>query len=114
MDRSPEVDTSNLITDSSRMAAMMIGFPECRVLSVDEDTDGLHVSVETSDDEVCCRSCEEPATLEGRSVVVRHSEGLAFGRPMELLWQLRRWRCSSPVCTARSWTEDVPPSVRGD
>ena len=114
MDRSPKVDTSNLITDSSRMAAIMIGFPECRVLGVDEDADGLHVSVETPDDEFRCSSCGSQATLEGRSVVVTHPSGLMFGRPMELLWKLRRWRCTASKCAAGSWTEDVPSSARGD
>src|SRR5579863_3975508 len=90
----------------------MIGFPECRVLGVDEDADGLHVSVETPDDEVRCSSCGSPTTLEGRSVVVSHPSGLMFGRPMELLWQLRRWRCAASKCAAGSWNEDVPSSVQ--
>lgn len=114
MDRSRKPDPDSFVTDPDRAAAIMIGYPDCRVLDVDEDADGLHVSVETAVHEASCPSCGSVATLKGRSVVVRHPTGLMFGRPMELSWQLRRWRCAAPGCTTGSWTEDVPSSARGD
>jgi hypothetical protein len=41
-------------TDPDRMAAMMIGFPDAHVLSVDEDEAGLWVEVETRVDVAQC------------------------------------------------------------
>jgi transposase len=32
----------------------------------------------------------------------------AFGRPTRLAWRKHRWRCPSPTCAVRSWTEDAP------
>ena len=28
-----------------------------------------------------------------------------FGRPVELVWRKRTWRCAEPACPGRSWTE---------
>ena len=98
-------DSPNVVTDPDVMAARMIGFPDARVLTVEEDGDGVHVSVETKADEARCSSCGAPAVMdEHRRVVVRRP-GLMFGRPLELRWQLRGWRCSS--CDAE-WTEEEP------
>jgi hypothetical protein len=49
-------------SDPDRIAAMMIGFPEEHVLSVDEDEDGLWVEVETRDDTAQCPTCGTQAT----------------------------------------------------
>lgn len=115
MARRKKFDTTKMITTSAQMAAIMIGFPESRVLSVDEDGAGLHVEVETADDGVSCGRCGAAAALEGRAVVVGRPEGLMFGRPLALSWQLRRWRCPSPDCATDVWTEDVPSgSARSD
>jgi hypothetical protein len=108
MARRKKLDSTNMITGPARMAAWMIGFPESRVLDVDEDPAGVHVEVETADDEACCGTCGESATLDGRSVVVVHPDGLLFGRPCDLSWQLRRWRCPTAGCPGGLWTEEVP------
>jgi hypothetical protein len=113
MARRKKANTANVITDPSRVLAFLIGFPDARVLGADEVGDGLVVSVETGDDEVRCSSCATPAVIEGRTIVVQRPPGLAFGRPMELSWQLRRWCCPAPDCATGAWTEEVP-SVRGE
>jgi transposase len=101
-------------TDQNRMAAMMIGFPDARVLSVSEDSSGVHVEVETAVDRARCSVCGEHATLEGTSIVERPSPP-AFGRPVLLAWRVRRWACPKPGCSGGSWLEEVPKqSVRSD
>lgn len=48
-------------TDPDRMAALMVGFPEARVLEVTEDSSGLHIEIETAEEEATCPQCGEPA-----------------------------------------------------
>ena len=101
-------------TDQSRMAAMMIGFPDARVLEVTEDAAGVRVEVETAVDRARCPVCGRRATLEGTSVVERPSPP-AFGRPTLLAWRMRRWVCPNPGCSGGSWVEEAPErSVRSD
>lgn len=99
-------------TDPDRMAAMMIGFPDAHVLSVDEDEAGLWVEVETRVDVAQCPTCGSPATATRTRTVDR--EGLpVFGRDLHLSWRVRGWRCGSRECSTGSWFEEVPEVAKG-
>ncbi len=52
---------------------------------------------------VCC-SCSAPADLEDRHRV-DHGDLAEFGRPARERWSKRQWRCQSPACHGKSWTE---------
>ncbi|MGP0032715.1 MAG: hypothetical protein ACLPVF_19700 [Acidimicrobiales bacterium] len=65
-------------SDPDRIAALMVGFPDAHVLSVEEDEDGLWVEIETRDDVAPCPACGTNATSEEPRWVDR--EGLpSFG-----------------------------------
>jgi hypothetical protein len=105
---------SQLVTHPGRMASMMIGFPEARVLGVNEDAADVHVSVETAEDASRCAFCGSQARSEGRPVMVRRPDGLMFGRPLEPVWQLRRWSCPTPRACGRDLDRERPRSTWDD
>ena len=99
-------------SDPDRIAAMMIGFPEAHVLSVDEDDAGLWVEVETRDDVAQCPTCGTSATSDKTHRVDR--EGLpVFGRPLHLSWKQRGWQCPNAACSTDSWFEEIPEAPKG-
>ncbi|WP_454295958.1 transposase family protein [Salana multivorans] len=51
-----------------------------------------------------CRSCGVLAHSHGRRTV-RLVDAPCFGRPVELVWRKRTWRCAELACPARSFTE---------
>jgi hypothetical protein len=94
-------------SDPDRIAAMLIGFPEAHVLSVDEDEDGLWVEVETRDDIAQCPTCGTQATSDQTRGVDR--EGLpVFGRALHLSWKVRGWCSPNATCPTGSWSEEIP------
>jgi transposase len=98
-------------SDPERIAAIMIGFPDAHVLSVDEDEAGLWVGVETADGVAQCGSCGALAALGETHLVER--EGLpVFGRALHLSWRAREWRCPNAQCPTGSWVEQIPETAR--
>jgi hypothetical protein len=89
------------------MAAMLVGFPQARVLEVVEDSSGLHVDLETAVDDARCRSCGQPAAVAGFEVVAGDS-GEIGGRATVLSWRLREWVCQKPGCDGGRWVEEIP------
>jgi len=80
-------------TDPGRMAAMLVGFPQARVLEVVEDVSGLHVDLETAVDAAVCVLCGQPAVVAG-SVLVTGDSGEIGGRPTVLSGRAGGWRRS--------------------
>jgi transposase len=64
----------------------------------------LRVVVESPPRVEACRSCGVVAYSHGRRSV-RLVDTPCFGRPVELVWRKRTWRCAEPACPARSFTE---------
>src|SRR5690606_3640707 len=64
----------------------------------------LQVVVESPRRVEACRSCGVIAHSHGRRSV-RLVDTPCFGRPVELVWRKRTWRCVEPACPARSFTE---------
>ena len=90
--------------DATGLAEALLGLDGFRVLSVEETSSELKVTVETMDDFVGCPSCGVRAVAKDRlRVDIRDLP--CFGRPARLVWLKRRWRCADPDCVAKTWTE---------
>jgi hypothetical protein len=95
---------------------LLVGLDGFHVVAVSE-YDGkrgpvLRVVVETPQRVEACRSCGVVAGSHGRREV-RLVDVPCMGRPVELWWRKRTWRCGEPDCPAGSFTEVdealVPP-----
>ena len=95
--------------DPERIAAMMLGLGDARVLGVGEDDDGLLVEVETKldIDSVRCPSCQASVVLDA-TVEFEQSRPVTFGRPTVVIWILRRFRCVNATCQVETFVEEVP------
>ena len=96
--------------DPERIAAMMLGIGDARVLGVGEDDEGLLVEVETvlDVDAVRCSRCHGPVVLDGTKEL-EQPRPPTFGRPTVLVWMLRRFRCPNAACSVETFAEDAPP-----
>jgi transposase len=93
--------------DATGLAEALLGLDGFRVLAVEETTDELVVTVETTAEIVGCMTCGVRAEAKDRlRVDIRDLP--CFGRPARLVWLKRRWRCADPDCTAKTWTEGSP------
>jgi transposase len=69
------------------------------------EVDGeCEVTVETTAAVVGCHGCGVRAVSKDRPVVVVGDVD-AFGRPVQLRWVKRRWRCPDGDCPVQTWTE---------
>ena len=64
----------------------------------------LRVAVESAPRIEACRACGVVACSHGRREV-RLVDIPCFGRPVELVWRKRTWRCADPDCAAGVFTE---------
>ncbi|GAB6986108.1 ISL3 family transposase [Nocardioides pyridinolyticus] len=64
----------------------------------------LRVVVESEPRVEACRACGVVANSHGRRDV-RLVDVPCFGRPVELVWRKRTWRCEEPACPAGTFTE---------
>ena len=96
--------------DPERVAAMMLGIGDSRVLGVGEDDDGLLVEVETALDveKARCPTCQESVVLDGIEEL-EQPRPPTFGRPTVLVWMLRRFRCENAACPVETFVEEMPP-----
>ena len=96
--------------DPERVAAMLLGLGDSRVLGVGEDDDGLLVQAETKldFDTVRCPGCHGAVVVDGTEELEQPRPD-TFGRPTVVVWMLRRFRCADPTCSVETFVEDVPP-----
>jgi transposase len=71
----------------------------------------LRVEIETTSRAEGCRSCGVLAASHGRRTV-RLIDTPCFGRPVEMLWRKRVWRCAEPGCEAGAFTEQQEDLAR--
>ncbi len=64
----------------------------------------LRVEVESPAGAEGCRSCGVVMASRGRRTV-RLVDTPCFGRPVEVIWRKRTWRCDEPACAAGGFTE---------
>ena len=90
--------------DATGLAEALLGLNGFRVLTSEETSSEVIVTVETTADFVGCSSCGVRAEAKDR-VRVDIRDLPCFGRPARLVWLKRRWRCADPDCAAKTWTE---------
>jgi hypothetical protein len=100
-------------TDPARMAAILLGLKNARVLGAGEDDEGLVAEVETELDPgvVCCPACGSSVVLDGSHEVEQDGPAV-FGRPAVLIWRLRRFRCENASCATDTFVEELPPLTK--
>lgn len=87
---------------------LLVGLDGFHVVDVSEQTGWrgarLQVVVESAPGVEACRRCGVVASSHGRRDV-RLVDMPSFGRPVELVWRKRTWRCADPDCAAGVCTE---------
>lgn len=83
---------------------VLVGLVGFHVLEVEERHGRLRVVIESAAEVEGCRTCGVVVHSHGRRDV-RLVDVPCFGRPVQLLWRKRTWRCAEPTCAARSFTE---------
>ena len=64
----------------------------------------LVVTVESAPTTIGCPICGVTAASHGRRSVTL-VDAPCFGRPVQVVWRKRIWRCAEPVCPGRAFTE---------
>jgi transposase len=87
---------------------LLVGLDGFHVIDVAEREDrrgvSLQVVVESPPRREGCRVCGVIAHSHGRRTV-RLVDALCMGRPVEVVWRKRTWRCGEPTCPTGGWTE---------
>jgi transposase len=87
---------------------LLVGLPGLRVASVQESAGKrgsfLHVAVESPARVEGCHVCGVVMRSHGRREI-RLIDTPCFGRPVELTWRKRTWRCAEPECSGGVLTE---------
>jgi len=87
---------------------LLVGLDGLHVVAVEEVTTKrgarLRVDVESPARVEGCRSCGVIAASHGRRTV-RLIDTPCFGRPVEVRWRKRVWRCKEAVCPTGAFTE---------
>ena len=94
---------------------LLVGLDGFHVLDVDE-RDGergpwLRVVLESPPTMMGCPTCGVVAGSHGRSDVTL-IDTPCFGRPVQLVWRKRTWRCAEPSCPTGVVTEQHPDLAR--
>jgi transposase len=90
--------------DATGLAEALLGLDGFCVLTVEETSGEIIVTVETTAGIVGCSTCGVRAEAQDRlRVDIRDLP--CFGRPARLVWMKRRWRCADADCEAKTWTE---------
>ena len=95
--------------DPTRMCELLVGLGDVDVVGVDDGGEGepLVVVIRSRRSRPVCGACGGSVWSKGcRRVVLVDLP--AFGRPVRLRWQKRRWVCPSPDCRVRSFVEQDP------
>lgn len=92
------------MSDATGLAERLLGLDGFRVLFVTEGNGELVIQIETDRATVNCLECGERARAHDR-VPVQVRDLPCFGRPARLIWRKRRWRCVTPGCRTKTWSE---------
>ena len=83
---------------------LLVGLDGFHVIEVAKTEAGLRVTVESPPQLMGCLTCGVVVASHGRRDV-RLVDVPCFGRPVELIWRKRTWRCEEPACAAGVFTE---------
>lgn len=87
-------------------ADKMLGLPGLVVLEVDVRPDELVIIAETTKRTAHCPSCRKRAKPHDRTAV-QLRDLHCCGKPLRLVVNKRRWRCSTRGCVKKTWTEKI-------
>jgi transposase len=86
------------------LARRLLGLPGFAVLAVADYGGEIEMMIETTESVVGCPRCGTVATLHDRRPrLVRDLP--CGGRPVQLVWLKRVWRCEEADCGQRTWSE---------
>jgi transposase len=83
---------------------LLVGLDGFHVIEVAKTEAGLRVVVESPPTPLGCPTCGVIVHSRGRREV-RLVDVPCFGRPVELVWRRRTWRCDEQACATRLITE---------
>lgn len=83
---------------------LLVGLAGFHVIEVTEDRGRLRVIVESTPAPMGCPGCGVIAFSRGRRDVVL-VDAPCFGRPVQLVWRKRTWRCAESKCPTKAFTE---------
>ena len=97
-----------MAVDCTRALSVIVGLgPGVAVLDVRGRRGGpLEVEIELTG-RPCCGGCSGKAWVHGASKV-KMADLAAFGRPVRLVWNKRRWLCPHEDCAVRTFTDQEP------
>ena len=86
---------------------LLVGLGDLHVLHVERGPDSLTVRVESAPSVMGCPKCGVVAASHGRREA-HLVDAPCFGRPVQVVWRKRTWRCAEPLCPSGSFTEQDP------
>lgn len=95
-----------MVNDTTRL----FGLAGVVVASVglDEDDNPILALVTADEQARCCPGCGVRSEHPHGWVCTRPRDLPLAGRPTDLTWTKRRWKCRQPDCARRTFTESLP------
>jgi len=95
-----------VISDFSSVCRWLVGLGnDVEIVGIDPDLSEVHIR--TTSPVPQCSGCSTMAWMK-QYRRVRYVDLQSFGRPINLVWCKRRWRCPNQMCEVGSWTEHDP------
>jgi transposase len=89
----------------------LLGLPDVAVSGIDLTTDRITLDIAPTAAQACCPHCQQPSA-HVHSYYTRSVSDLALGgRLVVLRLRVRRFRCLTQTCSARTFTEQCPRLV---
>lgn len=96
-----------LVSVAGDLAGRLLGLPGFAVLTVADYGGEIEMMIETTESVTGCPRCGTVAVLHDRRPrLVRDLP--SGGRPVQLVWLKRVWRCEEADCRQRTWSERSP------
>jgi len=90
--------------DVTRIEEVIVGLADVRILTASDNGEHLVIVFESTLERPSCPTCSKSVHLKDRRDLALVD--LPYrGRPAQLIWRKRRWRCSDPACSQPTWTE---------
>ncbi len=89
------------------LAGRLLGLPGFAVLMVADYGGEIEMMIETTESVTGCPQCGTLAVLHDRRARLVRDLPVG-GRPVQLVWFKRVWRCEDELCSTRTWSERNP------
>ena len=96
-------------TDPTRMCEKLVGLGDVELVGIDDLGEGVPIGVviRSRKPRPVCEGCGGRVWSKGYRTAVL-VDLPAFGRPVRLRWEKRRWTCLNPDCVIGSFVEQDP------